>query len=82
MALLFAMLYWGIPNCHVSRWHAKIGGVFAALGFVALRRLFGLYVADFTFYAMMYGTFFRNTDFFGLAIFVLGHHPHRRACVG
>ena len=33
------------------------GGVLAALGFVAMQRLFGLYVANFPNYAVMYGAF-------------------------
>lgn len=56
-AVLFALLYWGVPNRPVSRWHAMIGGVSAALGFVAMQRLFGLYVANFPTYTVMYGAF-------------------------
>lgn len=57
MAVLFTLLYWGVPNCKVSRWHALLGGVFAALGFVALQRLFGFYVANYSMYSMLYGAF-------------------------
>jgi len=57
MATLFACLYWGVPNKPVSRWHAAFGGIFAALGFVAMQRLFGFYIANFPFYTLMYGTF-------------------------
>lgn len=56
-AALFSFLYWSVPNRTVSRWHAMIGGVLAALGFLALQRLFGLYVANFPNYAVMYGAF-------------------------
>lgn len=56
-AALFSFLYWGVPNRTVSRWHAVGGGVLAALGFVAMQRLFGLYVANFPNYAVMYGAF-------------------------
>ena len=57
MAVLFTLLYWGVPNCKVSRWHALFGGVFAALGFVALQRLFSFYVANYSVYSMLYGAF-------------------------
>ena len=57
MTALFALLYWGVPNRSVSRWHAFAGGLFAALGFLAMQRLFGLYIANFPAYAVMYGAF-------------------------
>ncbi len=57
MAALFTLLYWGVPNKNISRWHALIGGVFASIAFVALQRLFTLYIANFPLYAMMYGAF-------------------------
>ena len=57
MAMLFACLYWGVPNRPVARWHALVGGVCAAFGFVAMQRLFGLYITHFPFYTLMYGTF-------------------------
>lgn len=57
MTALFALLYWGVPNRPVSRWHALFGGVFAAVGFVAMQRFFGLYVANFPAYALLYGAF-------------------------
>lgn len=56
-ALLFGLLYWGVPNRKVSRWHALTGGVIAALGFVAMQRLFASYVASFPTYTVMYGAF-------------------------
>lgn len=58
MAALFALLYWGVPNRPIARGHAVAGGVLAALGFVAMQRLFGLYVANFAAYnTVMYGAF-------------------------
>lgn len=57
MTALFAGLYWGVPNRPVSRWHALFGGLVAALGFIAMQRLFGLYITHFPFYTLMYGTF-------------------------
>lgn len=57
MVALFSLLYWGVPYCRVSRRHALTGGMLAALGFVALQRLFSLYVANFPLYALLYGAF-------------------------
>ncbi|OHC69683.1 MAG: hypothetical protein A2045_10865 [Rhodocyclales bacterium GWA2_65_20] len=57
MAALFALLYWGVPNRPVSRWHALAGGTLAALGFLTMQRLFGLYIANFPAYTVMYGAF-------------------------
>ncbi len=57
MAALFALLYWAVPNRQISRWHAGTGGFLAALGFLAMQRLFGLYVANFPAYTVMYGAF-------------------------
>jgi len=57
MAGLFGLLYWGVPNRQISRWHAVTGGLLAALGFLAMQRLFGLYIANFASYTVMYGAF-------------------------
>lgn len=57
MTLLFALLYWAVPNRPVARAHALVGGLLAALGFVAMQRLFGLYIANFPAYTVMYGAF-------------------------
>lgn len=57
MSALFALLYWGVPNRNVARSHALAGGIVAALGFVAMQRLFSLYVAKFPTYTVMYGAF-------------------------
>jgi membrane protein len=57
VAGLFALLYWGVPNRTVSGWHASIGGVLAAGGFLAMQRLFSLYVVKFPTYTMVYGPF-------------------------
>jgi len=57
MTLLFALLYWAVPNRPVMRRHALVGGLLAALGFVAMQRLFGVYVANFPAYTVMYGAF-------------------------
>jgi membrane protein len=57
MTVFFALLYWGVPNRPVMRGHAVAGGILAALGFLAMQRLFGLYVANFPAYTVMYGAF-------------------------
>ena len=57
MAALFTLLYWAVPNCKVSRWHALVGGVLASLGFVALQRLFSFYLANYSTYSVLYGAF-------------------------
>ena len=57
MTALFALLYWAVPNRRVVAWHALCGGALAALGFVLMQRLFGLYVAKLPTYAVIYGTF-------------------------
>ncbi|HEX8962693.1 MAG TPA: YihY family inner membrane protein [Rhodocyclaceae bacterium] len=57
MAGLFALLYWGVPNRPVARWHAIAGGVAAALGFVAMQRVFGAYITHFPAYTVVYGAF-------------------------
>lgn len=58
MATLFGLLYWGVPNKSVNRWHAAFGGVMAALGFAALQKLFTLYIASgFMVNAVVYGAF-------------------------
>lgn len=57
MTILFALLYWGVPNYPVSRWHAVLGGVIAASGFALLQRAFALYVAGFAGNAAIYGAF-------------------------
>ncbi len=57
MATLFGLLYYFVPNRDVSGWHAALGGVLATAGFSLMHRLFGLYVANFPAYAVLYGGF-------------------------
>jgi len=57
MAALFGLLYWAVPNRAVASWHAAMGGVLAAFGFLALHRLFGFYIANFPVYTAIYGAF-------------------------
>lgn len=57
MTGLFALLYWGVPNRSVGRWHAVVGGLLAAGAFLAMQRLFGLYIVKFPTYTLIYGAF-------------------------
>lgn len=57
LAALFSFLYYVIPNRPVQLKHAVAGGVFAALGFAVMQRLFGLYIAKVPTYTLIYGTF-------------------------
>ncbi len=57
LGLLFAFLYFSIPNTRVNAWHALIGGMAAAVAFVLMQRALGLYFARFPSYTLIYGTF-------------------------
>lgn len=58
MSALFGLLYWAVPNRPVRIWHAALGGVVAASGFLALQKLFTYYIAvGFNLNAVIYGAF-------------------------
>ena len=57
MTALFALLYYGLPNRRVKRWHALAGGIFATLGFSLMQRLFGAFIIGFPAYTVVYGAF-------------------------
>lgn len=57
LALLFALLYWAVPNRPVRRGHAAFAGILAALAFVGMQQLFALYVVGLPTYATVYGAF-------------------------
>lgn len=57
LALLLTLAYWGVPNRAVSAWHAFLGGLLAAGGFLAMQKLFALYVVQFPTYTLIYGPF-------------------------
>lgn len=57
LAVLFAFLYYAVPNHPIRALHACIGGVFAAAAFMAMQRLFGTFVAGLPTYTLVYGTF-------------------------
>ena len=56
-ALAFTLLYRSVPNCAVRSYHALAGGVLAAVGFELMKTLFGVYIAAFPSYQIIYGTF-------------------------
>lgn len=55
--LAFTLLYAAVPNRDVQWKHAAIGGVAAAVAFEAMKHLFGLYIAHFPTYTLIYGAF-------------------------
>jgi membrane protein len=55
-AFAFTLLYVLMPARRVPLTPAVIGGVFAALAFEVAKRLFGLYIARFPTYEVVYGT--------------------------
>lgn len=57
LALLFSLMYSVLPNRQVSRWHAGLSGVLAALAFVGMQRLFALYVVKLPTYTLIFGAF-------------------------
>ncbi len=57
LALLFALVYRGGPNRVVASLDALAGGMLAAACFLAMQKLFGLYIAYFPTYTLIYGAF-------------------------
>ena len=57
VTILFALLYWGVPNKRVATHHAIVGGLMAAAGFSLLQYLFASYVTQLTSYAVLFGAF-------------------------
>ena len=51
------LLYFAMPNCRVPLGDAIIGGVIAGSVFEVTKRVFGLYVAHFANYKLVYGAF-------------------------
>jgi membrane protein len=55
--LAFTLLYIAVPNREVQWKHAAIGGAAAALTFEVMKNLFGIYIAKFPTYHLIYGAF-------------------------
>jgi membrane protein len=53
--LAFTLMYTLIPNCHVNRRYALIGGISAAILFEVAKFIFGAYVKAVPTYQMIYG---------------------------
>lgn len=56
-SLAFAFLYRTVPNRQVTVLDAIVGGVIAAFAFEAMKSIFGHFIANFSNYKLVYGTF-------------------------
>lgn len=56
-ALFFAGLYFAVPNARVAARDALSAGLFAASGFLLMQKAFGLYLAYFPSFTLVYGAF-------------------------
>ena len=54
---LFSFLYYAVPNHPVRPLHAVAGGLAAAVVFFLMQRAFGMFIASFPTYTLIYGTF-------------------------
>ncbi|MCL2875241.1 MAG: YihY family inner membrane protein [Betaproteobacteria bacterium] len=57
LSVLFVFLYYAVPNHKVRVTHALAGGAAAAVAFFLMQRAFGLFLARFPTYTLVYGTF-------------------------
>lgn len=57
LGALFSFLYYAVPNHPVRPLHAVIGGMAAAVVFFLMQRAFGMFIASFPTYTLIYGTF-------------------------
>ncbi len=57
LGLLFSFLYFAVPNHPVRMLHAFAGGFAAALAFLLMQRLLGMFIALSPTYTLIYGTF-------------------------
>ncbi|MDR2881403.1 MAG: YihY family inner membrane protein [Azoarcus sp.] len=57
LSVLFVFLYFAVPNHKVRFTHALAGGLLAAVVFFLMQRAFGLFLARFPTYTLVYGTF-------------------------
>lgn len=54
---LLSFLYFAVPNHPVKSWHALIGGFSAAIAFIWMQKLFGLFIMLTPTYTLVYGAF-------------------------
>ncbi|THF61506.1 YihY family inner membrane protein [Pseudothauera nasutitermitis] len=54
---LFSYLYFAVPNHPVRPLHALAGGIAAAVAFLVMQRAFGMFIARFPSYTLVYGAF-------------------------
>ncbi len=57
LGLFFAFLYYAVPNAKVSRPSAALGGLFAAVTFAGMQKVFELYLSAFGALKSVYGAF-------------------------
>lgn len=57
LGCVFTALYYVVPHCSVRFADAALAGLLAALAFVVMQRLFGLYLSHFPSYTLVYGAF-------------------------
>jgi membrane protein len=57
LGVLFVFLYFAVPNHRVRFVHAFVGGLTAAVVFFLMQRAFGIFIAYFPTYTLVYGTF-------------------------
>lgn len=57
LAGVFGTVYLVVPHCSVRVGDAMFAGLCAAIGFLVMQRLFGLYLAHFPNYTLVYGAF-------------------------
>jgi membrane protein len=57
LALFFSVLYLAVPNARVRRRAALLGGVFAALAFAAMQKVFEYYLVSSALLKSIYGAF-------------------------
>ncbi len=57
LGTILSFLYFAVPNHPVKAWHALIGGFSAAVAFLSMQKLFGLFIAMAPTYTLVYGAF-------------------------
>lgn len=57
LGCVFTALYYVVPHCSVRFSDAALAGFLAALAFMVMQRLFGVYLSHFPSYTLVYGAF-------------------------